>query len=757
MPYPSEHSCRLLSPRSGADTTRRNGVATVSGKKVDHIYQRQSDGKMGLQAVRFNKRNGWDTAAATKQARDWCGSAGGSFEAMKKEEKKNRASLSFDIDRKAMFSFLKGMSASDIGEADLKDFDYAEKMMRRNPSLFKGPDVPGISISRRMPGPNGSRYGVGPYVVVEHMIRSINESDRTIDGYFQLPSNTGDGRRVRSHSFDKDIKSFLSSPLLLYGHNRERPIGLTRELAFEDSGSWMKSEVFDDEVWKWIVEKRVRGLSWAGSILDYAWIYAKNKKDVIFEVRRAELFEISVVTVPAHRETVFANPDRKARVIKRGHNLVHAERSDVDSGNRFEIYFPFERVDPTKREVWGYGCRFDKPYEPPFSDYMEKGAMEKALPKWLEWRNIREMHGGAVGKAFHVSMDKKGVLLGVRISEGAEPTWKKVKDGTLRGFSIGGVVTDRGEKNVDGDIWPTIKECEIDEWSLVDRPGGGQACAIQLVRRLPDGYDVSGDIDDIVGESEEGEFHQFGKVSNGMKGATGNSLKSKEPKWSEYVSSHRSLLPRAAYAQIGYEGKPYTWLFPHHWLSGKKLYLHKEGLIRAFGLDPKSDRKILKNFFNVSDEGVFELLKDHSGFSVACENGLTGSVLAHLQDHRRAIAEEGGRAEEMTNKKPKAKVKIVKAARLKPMKIRVGKALKEEFDGIKKEVAELRKMMSEVVPVSGRKRVRKSNTLPVGADRTEDKKKVMTFKRQDGTFDADAAAEVAGAGILAGIPIGGEE
>jgi len=83
MPFPNEHTCRFLPPITGRAVRRETGAATIAGHEVDHVYQMQKDGKMGLQAVRFPRDNGWAEADATQAARDWCKTEGGRFEAMK--------------------------------------------------------------------------------------------------------------------------------------------------------------------------------------------------------------------------------------------------------------------------------------------------------------------------------------------------------------------------------------------------------------------------------------------------------------------------------------------------------------------------------------------------------------------------------------------------------------------------------------------------------------------------------------------------
>lgn len=52
-----------------------------------------------------------------------------------------------------------------------------------------------------------------------------------------------------------------------------------------------------------------------------------------------------------------------------------------------------------------------------------------------------------------------------------------------------------------------------------------------------------------------------------------------EPSWG---SVDKTDLPRIAHADMGEEDKKSTWKYPHHWVSGGNLYLHKGGLNAAW-------------------------------------------------------------------------------------------------------------------------------------------------------------------------------
>jgi hypothetical protein len=156
---------------------------------------------------------------------------------------------------------------------------------------------------------------------------------------------------------------------------------------------------------------------------------------------------------------------------------------DVDS-DTINFTFPFMKVDVDNRIVEGFSTldNVDKARE-----IVDFEASRQAFAKWPG--NIREMHQPiAVGRAIDV-MEKnyvdedgttyRGFWVKARISEGAEDTWKKVLDGTLNGFSLGGVIHEKqSEIRKNGDheelVW-RITKYDLTEISLVDNPCNGLA------------------------------------------------------------------------------------------------------------------------------------------------------------------------------------------------------------------------------------------------------------------------------------------
>lgn len=160
----------------------------------------------------------------------------------------------------------------------------------------------------------------------------------------------------------------------------------------------------------------------------------------------------------------------------------------------FNMTFPIDMVKKEERIVTGIATadNVDK-----VGDLVDFSASLDAFKNWQG--NIREMHAPvAVGKAISYKPIKmKGadgeeynaIQVEAYISKGAESTWQKVLDGTLRAFSIGGKILKKEmmqNKVHNGRPIHVIKEYNLGELSLVDNPANAMA-TIDLVKKNDDG------------------------------------------------------------------------------------------------------------------------------------------------------------------------------------------------------------------------------------------------------------------------------
>jgi len=169
----------------------------------------------------------------------------------------------------------------------------------------------------------------------------------------------------------------------------------------------------------------------------------------------------------------------------------------------FNLSFPIDMVKKEQRIISGIATadNIDKA-----GDVVDFDASLTAFNSWQG--NIREMHAPiAVGKAIsHKPIKIRGadgeeynaIQVEAYISKGAENTWQKVLDGTLRAFSIGGKIIRKEimqNKVHNGKPVNVIKQYDLGELSLVDNPANAVA-VIDLIKKAEDGvfdYVLGGD------------------------------------------------------------------------------------------------------------------------------------------------------------------------------------------------------------------------------------------------------------------------
>jgi phage head maturation protease len=135
------------------------------------------------------------------------------------------------------------------------------------------------------------------------------------------------------------------------------------------------------------------------------------------------------------------------------------------------FYMPIgkvEKQDDGSRIVSGYASTPTKDLD---GEIVSLDAIKGALPGYMEWRNIREMHNSkAVGRAQEANLEPDGLFLTAKIVDPA--CVKLIDEKVLQGFSIGGrKLAKKGD---------TITELELIEISVVDRPANND-CRFEIM------------------------------------------------------------------------------------------------------------------------------------------------------------------------------------------------------------------------------------------------------------------------------------
>lgn len=158
----------------------------------------------------------------------------------------------------------------------------------------------------------------------------------------------------------------------------------------------------------------------------------------------------------------------------------------------FNFFMPLSKVEKTDdgatRTVTGYASTPTKDLD---DEIVSVQAIKAALPAYMEWRNIRQMHQPiAVGVAKEATVDQKGLYLTAKIVDAN--AIHLLDEGVLKGFSIGGRKLAKY-----GD---TITEIELIEISIVDRPANPD-CRIDAIK-MAKNLTMYGSLDEVAGESE---------------------------------------------------------------------------------------------------------------------------------------------------------------------------------------------------------------------------------------------------------------
>jgi hypothetical protein len=160
----------------------------------------------------------------------------------------------------------------------------------------------------------------------------------------------------------------------------------------------------------------------------------------------------------------------------------------VNDNEHTRLVMPFSKVDQEHRTVSGFASlnNIDKS-----GDVVTASASENAFRSFRG--NIREMHQPiAAGKLISFSQEPYydaasgetylGIFVTVYVSKGAQDTWEKVVDGTLSGFSIGGMIEEQHTEYVP-ELNKSIRfitSISLIELSLVDNPANQFANVLSI-------------------------------------------------------------------------------------------------------------------------------------------------------------------------------------------------------------------------------------------------------------------------------------
>jgi len=142
---------------------------------------------------------------------------------------------------------------------------------------------------------------------VDASLRAVDTvpSKRLVVGYASKPTKDRVNEVVDVAAFGKTLEIYSQNPVMLYMHDTRRPIGKFTSLNLSPEGLFVTGELAHgttdaDEAWKLIQQGILKSFSIGFRELDHT-----VDDGEIRHITQLELFEISIVSVPANREALF--------------------------------------------------------------------------------------------------------------------------------------------------------------------------------------------------------------------------------------------------------------------------------------------------------------------------------------------------------------------------------------------------------------------------------------------------------------------
>jgi len=132
-------------------------------------------------------------------------------------------------------------------------------------------------------------------------------SGDTIEGLGSTTSMDRDEDVLEPGAFRESLAPYLAkNPIVLFNHDMWRPIGTVTEAEIRDGGLWVKCRIVDEEIQKLIAERVLRTFSVSFIIQDFRYENLNDPdKNETRVITRAELIEVSVVSIPSNRDAIF--------------------------------------------------------------------------------------------------------------------------------------------------------------------------------------------------------------------------------------------------------------------------------------------------------------------------------------------------------------------------------------------------------------------------------------------------------------------
>ena len=131
------------------------------------------------------------------------------------------------------------------------------------------------------------------------------EDSLTIEGYANTTTKDRQGDVILEEAWTKGgLDNYLKNPIVLAYHNPEKPIGEVTGYGINNKGLHVAAEISraSGDVYTLIKEGVLKAFSIGFRVKDAAY----DKDADIFEIRDLEMYELSVVSIPANADSIFS-------------------------------------------------------------------------------------------------------------------------------------------------------------------------------------------------------------------------------------------------------------------------------------------------------------------------------------------------------------------------------------------------------------------------------------------------------------------
>lgn len=125
-----------------------------------------------------------------------------------------------------------------------------------------------------------------------------------ISGYASTNDADRHGDVIPVSVWEQGIKEYLKNPVILAYHDHDEPVGRMEEHKVDEKGLWVKARISAaaEDVFNLVKDGVITAFSVGFRIKDAEY----NSAVELFIVKELELYEISVVAVPANQNTIFS-------------------------------------------------------------------------------------------------------------------------------------------------------------------------------------------------------------------------------------------------------------------------------------------------------------------------------------------------------------------------------------------------------------------------------------------------------------------